>query len=233
MKRAAPFIIIASVAVIALILLFTSGGVWLFSKRSQPAAPNGGATQGDNSQAPGAVPPHVRGNPNAPVTLEEFADFQCGACGAFYPELKKIENEFGDRLKVIYRENPLHPTHPYSVIAAQAAEAAGLQGESQFWAMHDKLFESQKTWTELKDKDAVISIFAGYATEIGLNTDRFMRDLNGEAVAQRILQDGKRSHNLGVRQTPTFFVNGKEATGESWKPEGLRQMINDALRDGR
>jgi protein-disulfide isomerase len=227
MNRAIPFIAIAIVGVIALILLFSPAvGVWLFSKRSQPAAPMGGS-----AQSPGAEPPHVRGNPNAPVTLEEFADFQCGACGAFYPELKKIENEFGDKLKVIYRENPLYPSHQYSIIAAQAAEAAGLQGEPQFWAMHDKLFENQKAWAELKDKDAVISIFAGYATEVGLNTDRFMRDLNGEAVAQRIFQDGKRSHALGVHQTPTFFVNGKEATGESWKPDGLRQMIKDALRD--
>lgn len=230
MKRAAPFIIIAVVGLVAAILLFSSGGVWLFSRRSQPAVPPGGSTPRLDSGPEGAVPPHVRGNPNAPVTVEEFADFQCGACGAYYPELKKIESEFGDRLKVIFRENPLYPNHEYSIIAAQAAEAAGLQGEAQFWAMHDKLYENQKTWAEAKDKDAVVSIFAGYATQIGLNTDRFMRDLSGEQVAQRIFQDGKRSHALGVNQTPTFFVNGKEATGESWKPEGLRQMINEAMR---
>ncbi|HEX4899643.1 MAG TPA: thioredoxin domain-containing protein, partial [Pyrinomonadaceae bacterium] len=153
------------------------------------------------------------------------------ACGVYYPELKKIESEFGASLKVIFRENPLYPNHEYSIIAAQAAEAAGLQGEAQFWAMHDKLYENQKTWAETKDRDAVVSLFAGYATEIGLNTDRFMRDLNGEAVAQRIFQDGKRSHALGISQTPTFVVNGKEATGESWKPDGLRQMINEALRE--
>jgi protein-disulfide isomerase len=58
-----------------------------------------------------------------------------------------------------------------------------------------------------------------------------MRDLNGEAVAQRIFQDGKRSHALGITQTPTFFVNGKEAKGDSYKPEGLREMINQALRE--
>lgn len=229
MKRAAPFIIIGIVGVMAVVFLLTSGGVWLFSKRSEPANAVGGQTTPPGSEPPGAVPPHVRGNPNAPVTLEEFADFQCGACGAYYPELKKIESEFADRLKVIYRENPLYPNHPYSVIAAQTAEAAGLQGEGQFWAMHDKLFENQKTWAEAKDKDAVIAIFVDYAKQIGLDTDRFMRDLSGEAVAQRILQDGKRSHALGVMQTPTFFINGQEAKGDQWKPEGVRQMIDDAL----
>ncbi len=225
MKRALPFLIIGIVLFIAIV------AVW---RLSRPASESGGPHNGPTprqGEAPGAVPPHVRGNPNAAVTVEEFADFQCGACGAYYPELKKIESEYGDRLKVIFRENPLYPTHQFSVIAAQAAEAAGLQGEPQFWAMHDKLYENQKTWAEAKDKDAVVAIFADYAKQIGIDADRFMRDLNGEAVAQKIFQDGKRSHALGVNQTPTFFVNGKEATGESWKPEGLRQMINDALRD--
>lgn len=176
------------------------------------------------------MPPHVRGNPNASVTVEEFADFQCPACGAYYPELKKMEADFGDKLKVIYRENPLFPNHQYSIIAAQAAEAAALQGEDKFWLMHDKLFETQTTWAESKDKDAAVATFVDYAKQIGLNTDQFMRDLNGEAVAARIFQDGKRAHALGVQSTPSFYVNGKEATGESWKPDGLRKMISDALQ---
>jgi protein-disulfide isomerase len=224
-KRALPFLIVGVVLFIAIV------AVW---RLSRPGSLTGGPHNGPTprqGEAPGAVPPHVRGNPNAAVTVEEFADFQCGACGAYYPELKKIESEFGDRLKVIFRENPLYPNHQFSVIGAQAAEAAGLQGEAQFWAMHDKLYENQKTWAEAKDKDAVVAIFVDYAKQIGIDADRFMRDLSGEAVAQKIFQDGKRSHALGVNQTPTFFVNGKEATGESWKPEGLRQMINEALRD--
>ncbi|HEY8203288.1 MAG TPA: thioredoxin domain-containing protein [Pyrinomonadaceae bacterium] len=227
MKRALPFIIIAIVGLMAIFLMFSAGGVWLFSKRSQPAMPASGPSPQPGSEPPGAVPSHVRGNPNAPVTVEEFADFQCPSCGAYYPELKKIESEYGERLRVIFRENPLYPKHQYSVIAAQAAEAAGLQSEAQFWAMHDKLYENQNTWSEAKD---VTPIFVDYARQIGLNVDRFMRDINGEAVAQRIFQDGKRAHSLGIESTPTFVVNGKEATGDSWKPEGLRQMINEALR---
>jgi protein-disulfide isomerase len=224
MKRSIPFLIIAIVLVVAL------GVMWKMSSSSrQSNGPQPVAMPSPGSLPSGATPAHVRGNANAPVTLEEFADFQCPSCGAYYAELKKMEADFGDKLRVIYRENPLYPNHQYSIIAAQAAEAAGLQGEDKFWAMHDKLFENQSTWAEAKDKDAAVAMFVEYAKQVGLNPDQFMRELNGEAVAARIFQDGKRSHAMGVQSTPSFFVNGKEATGESWKPEGLRKMINDAL----
>jgi len=224
MKRSVPFLIIAIVLVIALVAM------WRMSSNSrQSGGPPPTPTPAPGSLPPGATPAHVRGNPNAPVTVEEFADFQCPACGAYYSELKKMEADFGDKLRVIYRENPLFPNHQYSIIAAQAGEAAALQGEDKFWAMHDKLFETQTTWAESKDKDAAVATFVDYAKQIGLNSDQFMRDLNGEAVAARIFQDGKRAHALGVQSTPSFYVNGKEATGESWKPDGLRKMINDAL----
>jgi len=220
MKRSAP------VLIIAIVLIGAIAAVWLFSRPSQQTGTLNGPTPTPGSEPAGAQPPHVRGNPNAPVTVEEFADFQCPTCGYYYPELKKMEGEFGDQLRVIFRENPLVPTHQFGLVAAQAAEAAGLQGEQQFWAMHDKLFENQKTWSEAKD---VLPPFVDYAKQIGLDADRFVRDMNGEAVAQRIFQDGKRSHALGINQTPTFYVNGKEAKGDSWKPEGLRTMIRQAL----
>jgi protein-disulfide isomerase len=217
MKRFLPFLIIAALLITVVVVV---GMLWKSSKQSGP----GTNSTNNGSEPPGAQPPHVRGNPNAPVTLEEFADFQCPSCGVYHPELKKIESEFGDRLRVIFRERPLVPTHEHALIAAQAAEAAGLQ--NRFWEMHDKLYENQKTWSEAKD---VVPILVDYAKQIGLDADRFMRDLNGDAVAARIYQDGKRAHALGVNGTPTFFVNGKEATGESWRPDGLRAMINQAL----
>ena len=196
----------------------------LRSQKSSNSANNAAPPSG--AEPSGAEPPWVRGNANAPVTLEEFADFECPSCGAYYPELKKIESEFGDRLRVVFRERPLVPPHQHALMAAQAAEAAGLQ--NRFWEMHDKLYENQKTWSEAND---LVPIFVDYAKQIGLDTDRFMKDLNGEEVAKRIFQDGKRAHALNVAGTPTFFVNGKEAKDEQWKPEGLRAMINQALRE--
>jgi len=222
MKRLLPFLIIIVVLVAAV------GGVWLLKRSSRQATnANANANESDpGSEPPGAQPPHVRGNPKAPVTLEEFADFQCPSCGVYYPELKKIESEFGDNLRVIFRERPLVPPHEHALMAAQAAEAAGLQ--KRFWEMHDKLYENQKTWSEAND---LVPIFIDYAKQIGLDTDQFMKDLNGEAVATRIFQDGKRVHALKVNSTPTFYVNGKEAKDDNWKPDGLREMIRQALRE--
>jgi protein-disulfide isomerase len=222
MKRLLPISIILIVLLAALVV------TWMLLRSSRQASnANANANAADAAlMAPGAEPPHVRGNASAPVTLEEFADFQCPSCGAYYPELKKIESEFGDKLRVIFRERPLVPPHTHALMAAQAAEAAGIQ--KRFWEMHDKLYENQAAWSEASD---LVPIFVDYAKQIGLNTDQFMKDLNGEAVAQRIFQDGKRVHALGVNSTPTFFVNGKEAKDDQWKPEGLREMIRQALRE--
>jgi protein-disulfide isomerase len=224
MKRVLPIIIIVVVLMAAL------GVTWALMRSSRTATSQNGNTNtnsaGPELVPPGAEPPHVRGNQNAPVTVEEFADFQCSACGAYYPELKKIETEFGDKLRVIFRERPLVPPHDHALLAAQAAEAAGMQ--DRFWEMHDKLYENQTTWSTTSD---LVPVFVDYAKQIGLDTDRFMKDLNGEKVATRIFQDGKRVHALNVNSTPTFFVNGKEATGDQWKPENLREMIRQALRE--
>jgi len=220
MKRSLPFVIIV------LVLLAGAAAAWLFMRSSRPTGPPANTSAGGND-APGALPPHIRGNPNAPVTLEEFGDFECPTCGNYSAELKKIEGEYGDRLRVVFREYPLYPTpHKHALIAAQAAEAAGLQ--NHFWEMHDKLYEDQKAWSEATD---VMPQFIDYAKQIGLDTDRFSRDLSGEAVAARIFQDGRRAHALGISVTPTFFINNKEAKGDAWKPEGLREMINQALHD--
>lgn len=224
---------LVAISIIVIVLAVALGGTWFYVRSARQAA-NANANANANAAdaalvARGAEPPHVRGNPNAPVTLEEFADFQCGACGVYYPELKKIEAEFGDKLRVIFRERPLVPPHDHALIAAQAAEAAGLQ--NRFWEMHDKLYENQAAWSDARDLGP---IFVDYAKQIGLNPDQFMKDLNGEAVAGRIFQDGKRAHSFGVNSTPTFFVNGKEAKDDQWKPEGLRAMIRQALSaDGK
>src|SRR5258707_13133794 len=203
MKRSLPLVIIATVLVAAVAL------TWVLLRSSRP---DQSSTNSSSSEGPsGAEPPHIRGNPNAKVTLEEFGDFECPVCATYSVEVKKIEAEFGDRLRVVFREYPLYPTpHKHALIAAQAAEAAGLQG--RFWEMHDKLYENQKAWSEVTD---VMPMFIDYARQIGLDTDRFGRELNGEAVATRITQDGIRAHARAATGPPSFFVNGKEPKAQS------------------
>ncbi len=141
-----------------------------------------------------------------------------------HPVLQAMEREFGSRLRVIFREYPLVPAHAHALSAARAAEAAGMQGK--FWEMHAMLFENQKAW---KDAFDVRPIFEGYATKIGLDLETYKRDVNSEAVAQRIFLDGKRAHSLGVQGTPTVFMNGREVPFESLAPEKLRVLINSEL----
>ena len=208
-----------------MVLIVAVAGAYVFMRSRQQSNSQNNSTPETLALAPGAEPPHVRGNANAPVTVEEFGDFQCPTCGTYYGEMKKIEAEYGDRLKVIFRQLPLS-MHEHALMAAQAAEAAGMQGK--FWEMHDKLYENQTTWTTAKD---LLPVFVDYAKQIGLNPDQFVKDLNSETVATRIFQDGKRAHTLNFKGTPSFLVNGKEPQGDQWRPEGLRQMINEALKE--
>lgn len=223
MKRFLPFTIIAVVLLSAIIL------GWMLIRSQQPAsapkAPDPPTQASGSTTAPGAEPPHVRGDMNAPVTLEEFGDFQCPPCGLLYPELKKIENEYGSRLRVIFRQHPLMPMHAHALLAARAAEAAGLQ--DRFWEMHDKLYENQKAWSDLADARPV---FMGYARSLGLDMERFTRDLDGPAVETRIFLDGNRAHALGIESTPTVYINNRPAPFPSFMTaDGLRVLINKAL----
>ena len=142
-----------------------------------------------------------------------------------HPILKSLEAEFGPtKLRLIFREFPLVPTHAHALAAARAAEAAGLQGK--FWEMHDMLYEHQKDWHESFD---VRPIFEGYATQVGLNVEQFRRDNTSEVVERRIFLDGKRAHSLSVTGTPTVFMNGREIPFESLAPDKLKALIKAEL----
>jgi len=233
MKRILPFIIILVVLGAAL------GSAWYLT-RTIPASPTlvtpaaqSPASQGSPAQSqqpivqgvPGADPPHVLGPATAPVRLEEFGDFECPPCGIFHPILEQMRTEFGDKLQITFREFPLVPTHQHALAAASAAEAAGLQGK--FWEMHDLLYEHQNDWKKEFD---VRPIFEGYAKQIGIDVERYKRDMNGDLVAQRIFADGKRGHSLGVKGTPTVFINGREVPFENLPAEKLRVVIQNELR---
>ena len=167
----------------------------------------------------------MRGAEDARVTLEEFADFQCPACGNFYPILKSIESEYGTRVRVIFREFPLTMQHQHANAAAQAAEAAGLQGK--FWEMHDVLYENRTTWIKAAD---VQMVFAEYAQKLGLKTDQFKRDLTSEVVQSRISMDHQRARSVRVRSTPALYLNGSEVPFSQMKTvAGLRVLIDQAL----
>jgi protein-disulfide isomerase len=147
---------------------------------------------------------HVQGDPKAILTLVEYGDYQCPFCGAAYPEVKKVQKELGPKLRFIFRNFPLTNVHEYAMAAAETAEAAGAQGK--LWEMHDFLYEHQDT---LGDH----SVALGYARKLGLDTQRFEREVAQHVYEKRIKDDFIGGVRSGVNGTPTFYVNGVRHDG--------------------
>jgi protein-disulfide isomerase len=141
----------------------------------------------------------VKGPEDAPVTIVEFADFECPSCGVAYPLIEKVFERMPGKVRIAFKHYPLR-SHPNAQLAAQAAVAAQLQG--RFWQMHKILFERQERLTE---PDLV-----AYAKEAGLDVARFRKDLHSEEAKQRVATELKQGEGLGVNATPTLFINGRE-----------------------
>jgi Na+/H+ antiporter NhaA len=146
---------------------------------------------------------HIRGRPDAPVTLVEYGDFECPYCGQAEPIVRELLAANDDDLRYVWRHLPLADVHPYAQMAAEAAEAADAQGE--FWAMHDRLLSHQD---ELTPRD-----LRGHADALGLDVARFAEDLRVRRHVQRVAADVASADASGVSGTPTFFVNGRRHHG--------------------
>src|SRR5215472_15616965 len=215
MKRYLPFIIIVVVA----LATFGSGTMLYHAKR--PQVKNIPESQSVTAKSDASA--HIRGNPDAPVTLEEFGDFQCPPCGAFAGFVEELLKEYDSRLRVVFRNFPL-PAHEHAHEAAQAAEAAGLQGK--FWEMHDTLYRQQSIWSNASDARG---LFESYAATIGLDVDQFKKDMDSDKVKQRVDSDHSLGDSLGVKVTPTLFINNRPVDPLQKSPEGVRAAINAAL----
>jgi protein-disulfide isomerase len=158
---------------------------------------------------------HLRGSPTASVTLVEYGDYECPFCGAAHPVVKQLLQVLGDDLLFAYRHFPLSQIHAHAALAAEAAEAAGAQ--RRFWEMHDLLFENQ-------DRLEPPSLL-GYAKTLGLDLDRFVRELDSHVHAPRVREDFISGVRSGVNGTPTFFIDGVRYNGSFDLPDLL-----DALR---
>jgi protein-disulfide isomerase len=170
-------------------------------------------------------PTHVRGPAQAPVTLEEFGDFQCPPCGMISGPLLEIEKDYGPKLRVIFRNFPF-PNHQHALEAAYAAEAAGLQG--RYWEMHDLLYKEQANWSNAPD---VKQLFVSYAKILGLEMDRFETDMAGPTAKARVTADQERGKSLGVNATPSIFINNQGLPPKSLNPTALRAAIEEALKE--
>lgn len=163
------------------------------------------------------------GPSDAKVVVAEFGDYQCPACGKYHPVLKDdILPKYDGKIKFVFLNYPL-PIHKNAQAAAQAAEAAALQGK--FWKMHDILYERQADWEKQSDPKGK---FEGYAKEIGLDLDKFKQDYASQKVADIINNQAALGDAFNIPGTPTFYVNGKQVDN-SKGDANLRQMIEEAL----
>jgi protein-disulfide isomerase len=176
-------------------------------------------SESDRLAVPVVERDHVRGPAKAPVTLVEYGDFECPYTRRARPRVRRLSQEFGDRLLFVFRNFPLTRIHPHAQAAAEAAEAAAAQG--RYWEMHDLLFDNQR---HLEDGD-----LRRYAEQLGLGLKRFDRELAEHAHARRVNEDVRSGLKSGVKGTPTFFVNGLRHDGPN-DLATLRAAMEEAAR---
>ncbi|QDQ09970.1 DsbA family protein [Streptomyces spectabilis] len=211
-------------AVIAAVLAAVLGTALLVS-------PDDGGSGGMDVR-PAAEPQPVRADSHrltepkkSELTVVEFLDFECEGCGAMYPVVEKLREEYGDRVTFVARYFPM-PGHRNGELAARTAEAAALQGE--FEAMYTKLFTTQKEWGESQDWKE--DVFRGYAEELGLDMREFDAALADPDTAGRVQADQRDGLGLGARGTPTFVVDG-ELVPTPGSYEDFKALIEKRLSD--
>lgn len=205
--------VVACVALIGLAVFFTvnsSGGgpriVALHSTYEQRVA--------DGYWKKGATDPKV--------TLLEYLDFQCSACGGAEPLVQDVMSEMGTEVQLQVKQYPIVSSHPNAMAAARASEAAGRQGK--FWEMHDILFAKQSEWTNLAP-----ATFTGtleqYAQSLALNMEQFRRDMRDRSLDDPIIRDQTAANRIPITGTPAFFVNGEMLPRTPANSENFKALL--------
>lgn len=161
---------------------------------------------GGDKDVKGEPSNHVYGNEQGIVTLTEYGDFECPACGSFYPMVAQVKEKFKDQLRFEFKHFPLVQIHPNATTAHRAAQAAANQGK--FWEMHDILYERQNSWSANSGVSNPSAVFEQYAREIGLDIDKYTADVTSSEVLAVINADIEVGKGLGTTSTPTFYLDG-------------------------
>lgn len=185
--------------VIATILLLF-GGIYLFSRSGKTT------TNEPTVDSTLLIPADAYKftSTSTPLTLVEFGDYQCPACGAYHPVVKQLLTDYSGKLNFVFRNFPLSQ-HQNGLISSYAAEAAGLQGK--FWEMHNKIYETQASWSTSTDTK---TLFIGYAKDLGLDVGKFTADIDSKLIKDKVQSDVTDGNKIGINATPTFYLNGKK-----------------------
>lgn len=169
---------------------------------------------------------NIKGNASSSVVVMEYSDFQCSACRTYYPIMRELTTEFGERVAFVFRHFPLTGIHANAEFTARAAQAADKQGK--FWEMHDLLFEKQDEWAKVVD---VEPMFESYATLLDISVEQFKIDWRSKEVKDFVRAQKAHAIKSGLQGTPTFFINGKQIQNPN-SVEAFRAIITDALKNG-
>jgi len=174
--------------------------------------PSGSLAAGDLVKSKGPV--------QAVVKIIEFSDFQCPACRVAQQTLSELTNLYPDKVRITFQHFPLEG-HRWSPLAHQAAECAADQ--KHFWLYHDRLYAEQAAWSVAAENP--LERFLRYAKDAGVDLDRFSRCLGDRQINQRIRQEKATGVGLGVRSTPSFFVNGKMVVGSQMLKQEVEKVL--------
>jgi protein-disulfide isomerase len=201
-----------SLIIVFITLLIFIGGVFLFSRGSVTDSGQSSLTvnsdllvpQGSYETSGFSDGTYLPSSASAVVTIVEFGDYECPACGTYNPFIKQLLTNFAGKINYVFRNYAIS-YHANALSSSYAAEAAGLQGK--YWEMHDILYSNQSEWSNLEDP---MSVFVGYAKDLGLDIDKFTNDMNSSNIKDKVQNDINDGNAVGITATPTFFVNGKK-----------------------
>jgi len=225
------FIIRNKVSIITLLVTFAViiGGVFLIGGKNSSTQKDGNVVDvsilvpDDVFKTSGFVNGnYIPASPSATVTLVEFGDYVCPACGVYAPYVKQVLSDYSGKITYVFRNFPLS-YHTNAPLASYVAEASGIQGK--YWEMHEQLYSTQADWSNL---DNPMDLFISYAKELNLNIDKFSIDINSDEIKQIIKRDTEDGNKVKLSGTPTFYINGIEMkiTGD---PKQLSDLIQKEL----
>ncbi len=203
--------LIILVAIVAVFL-----GLLVFNKKD---------AQSPDQDSQASLTEHVYGNADSPVRLVEYGDFECSACGSYFPLIQQIKEEYGDRIGFQFRHFPLVESHQNALVSSRAAEAAANQGK--FWEMHDLLFGNQQAWAGQPNPTPM---FESYAESLELDMDKFREDLKSPETNRIVQADRSEARRKGYTGTPTFELNGERIQSPG-SIEEFRNIIDQALNE--
>ena len=222
--------ILGAIVIVVVIAAIIGASFYNSSTENQRVTTNSNTNKPSAINTEALVRPdsYTLGSADAPVTIVEFLDPECESCAAFNPIVKKVLKEYEGKAKLVVRYMPLHPN---SLTAATFMEAAGEQGK--YWQAEDLLFEKQPEWGTKHgqphgNQADINTLFKKYAAELGLDMDKMNSVFAENKFAAKIERDKKDGQSLGVRQTPTLFVNGRKLA--RLDESALKSLIEEELK---